>query len=129
MALPNLDAAAVISAKPGSEAIVEAALRALVGASRHDSGCISYDLFASDSTPGTSVTIEKWQSQEDLDVHMASSHIADVIAAAGDHFDGFPAIHTLLSIESGTLRSLGPDLARMGIAAAVQVSPDADARM
>ena len=97
--MPNLDVVAVISAKPGSEAIVEAALKALVGSSRHDPGCISYDLFASDSTPGTFVTIEKWQSQEDLDAHMASSHIADVVTAAGDHFDGFPAIHTLRAVE------------------------------
>jgi quinol monooxygenase YgiN len=93
--MANLDVVAVIAAKPGSEAIVENALRALVVASRGDQGCLSYDLFASDSTPGTFVTIEKWQSQEDIDVHMASSHIGDVIATAGDHFDGFPAIHTL----------------------------------
>jgi quinol monooxygenase YgiN len=98
--MPNLDVVAVISAKPGSEAIVEAAPKALVGASRHDSGCISYDPFASDSTPGTFVTIEKWQSQEDPDAHMASSHIAEVITAAGEHFDGFPAIHALRSLES-----------------------------
>lgn len=98
--MPNLDVVAVITAKPGSEAIVEEALKALVVASRGDHGCISYDLFASDSTPGTFVTIEKWQSREDLDAHMASSHIADVIAAAGDHFDGFPAIHTLRTLES-----------------------------
>jgi quinol monooxygenase YgiN len=97
--MPNLDVVAVITAKPGSEAIVEDALKALVLASRGDHGCISYDLFSSDSTPGTFVTIEKWQSREDLDAHMASSHIADVVTAAGDHFDGFPAIHTLRAVE------------------------------
>ncbi len=96
--MPNRDVVAVITAKPGSEAIVEKALRALVGASRGDHGCISYELFASDSTPGTFVTIEKWQSQEDVDAHMASPHIAEVITTAGDHFEGFPAIHTLRSL-------------------------------
>jgi quinol monooxygenase YgiN len=98
--MPNLDVVAVITAKPGSEAIVEQALKALVVASRADHGCLAYDLFASDSTPGTLITIEKWQSQEDIDAHMASPHIAQVIATAGDHFDGFPAIHTLRSLES-----------------------------
>jgi len=98
--MPNLDVVAMIAAKPGSEAIVEGALKALVVASRRDKGCISYDLFASESTPGTFVTIEKWESQEDIDAHMASSHIADVITTAGDHFDGFPAIHTLRPLES-----------------------------
>ncbi len=98
--MPNLNVVAVITAKPGGEAIVEEALKTLVVASRDDRGCLSYDLFASDSTPGTFVTIERWQSQEDLDAHMASSHIADVITVAGDHFDGFPAIHTLRPLES-----------------------------
>ena len=98
--MPNLDVVAMITAKPGSEGLVEEALRALVVASRGDNGCVSYDLYASDSTPGTFITIEKWKSQEDLDAHMASPHIADVIATAGDHFDGFPAIHTLRSLES-----------------------------
>ena len=98
--MAKLDVVAVIAAKPGSEAIVEEALKTLVVASRRDHGCLSYELFASDSTPGTFVTMEEWQSQEDLDAHMASSHIADVITAAGEHFDGFPAIHTLRSLES-----------------------------
>ena len=98
--MPNLDVVAVIAAKPGSEAIVEGALPALVGPSRSDHGCIAYDLFASESTPGTFVTVERWQSQEDLDAHMASSHLAEAITVAGDHFDGFPAIHTLRPLES-----------------------------
>jgi len=98
--MPNVDVVAVITAKSGSEAIVEQALKDLVTASRGDHGCLTYDLSASDSAPGTFITIEKWQSQEDLDAHMASPHIAQVIAAAGDHFDGFPAIHTLRSLVS-----------------------------
>jgi len=98
--MPNLNVVAILKAKPGSEAIVEDALRALVGPSRSDHGCISYELFASESTPGTFVTIETWQSKEDLDAHMASPHLADAITAAGDHFDGFPAIHPLRPLAS-----------------------------
>lgn len=93
--MPNLDVVAVITAKPGSESIVEEALQSLVGPSRRDHGCVSYDLYASESTPGTFVTIERWESQEDVDAHMASPHIAEVITVAGPHFEGFPAIHTL----------------------------------
>lgn len=98
--MPDIDVIAVIAAKPGSEATVEEALKVLVVASRGDQGCVSYDLFASDSTPGTFVTQEKWQSQADIDAHMASPHIAEVITTLGDHFDGFPAIHTLRSLET-----------------------------
>lgn len=98
--MPNLDVVAVITAKPGSEPTVEAALKALAGSSRKEQGCISYELFSSASVPATFVTIEKWQSQEDLDAHMASTHMADAITAAGDHFDGFPSIHTLRPLDS-----------------------------
>jgi quinol monooxygenase YgiN len=96
--MPNLDVVAVITAKSGSESIVEGALRDLATASKDDKGCVSYDLYVSDSAPGTFITIEKWASQEDIDAHMASPHIANVITVAGEHFDGFPAIHTLRSL-------------------------------
>jgi quinol monooxygenase YgiN len=46
------------------------------------------------------VTIEKWESQADLDAHMASPHIAEMITVAGDQLDGFPSIHTLRLVES-----------------------------
>jgi len=98
--MANLKVVAVVTAKSGSEAIVEAALRELAGASKNDHGCISYDLFASESAPGAFVTIEEWESQADLDAHMASPHIAEMITVAGDHLDGFPAIHTLRSLAS-----------------------------
>lgn len=98
--MPNLNVVALITAKPGSEVIVEGALQALVVASRGDNGCISYDLYASESTPGTFVTIEQWTAQADLDAHMASPHIAEFITTAGDHLEGFPVIHTLRSLES-----------------------------
>jgi quinol monooxygenase YgiN len=93
--MSNIDVVAVITSKPGSESIVEASLKDLAGASKGDKGCVSYELFASDSVPGAFVTVEKWESQADLDAHMASAHIAAMITAAGDHLDGFPSIHTL----------------------------------
>jgi quinol monooxygenase YgiN len=96
--MPSIDVVAVITAKSGSESIIEGALRTLASHSRNDHGCISYELFASETTPGTFVTIEKWESQEDIDAHMASPHMAEVITVAGDHFEGFPAIHNLRPI-------------------------------
>src|SRR6185437_6471056 len=77
--MPNLDVVAVITAKAGSEATVEGALRELAGASKGDQGCLAYDLYVSESAPGTFITIEKWESQEDIDAHMAGPHIAKVI--------------------------------------------------
>jgi quinol monooxygenase YgiN len=98
--MSTLNVVAVITAKSGSEEIVEGALRELVAASKGDQGCISYDLFSSESAPGAFVAIEGWESQADLDAHMASPHIAKMITVAGDHLDGLPAIHTLRPLES-----------------------------
>jgi quinol monooxygenase YgiN len=97
--MPNLPVVAVITVKPGSEQIVETALKALAAASRGDDGCVSYELFASASAPATFVTIEEWESQEDIDAHMASSHMVEAINAFGEYLDGFPAIHTLRPLE------------------------------
>jgi quinol monooxygenase YgiN len=97
-----LDVVAVITAKQGSDPLVEAALKELTAASRTDRGCLAYDLFVSASAPETFITIERWASQEDIDAHMASPHIAKVVTVAGEHFDGFPAIHTLRSLEDGS---------------------------
>ena len=98
--MPNLDVVAVITAKSGSEATLEGALRELAGASKGDQGCLAYDLYVSESSPGTFITIEKWESQEDIDAHMAGPHIAKLITVAGDHFEGIPAIHNLRALES-----------------------------
>ncbi len=96
--MPNLPVVAVITVKPGSEQIVASALQTLAAASRGDHGCVSYESFASASVPATFVTVEEWESQEDLDAHMASPHMVEAINAFGEHLDGFPAIHTLLPL-------------------------------
>jgi quinol monooxygenase YgiN len=93
--MPPLDVVAVITAKAGSESVVESALKELAVASKQDKGCLGYDLFVSAAAAGTFITVEKWESQEDIDAHMAGPHIAKVITVAGDHFEGLPAIHTL----------------------------------
>jgi quinol monooxygenase YgiN len=93
-----LDVVAVITAKSGSEAIVEAALKELAATSKGDQGCITYELFASDA-PGAFVTIERWESQADIDAHMASPHIMQMIRAAGAHLEG-STIHTLRPVGS-----------------------------
>ena len=93
--MPAIDVVAVLKAKAGSEELVRDALNALVGPTRAEEGCISYELFASVAEPGTFVTIERWRSQEDVDGHMQTAHIQEALVAAGDHLDGMPAIHPL----------------------------------
>lgn len=97
--MTTVDVVAVIKAKAGSEAIVQEGLKALAEPSRKEDGCLSYELFVSIAEPGTFVTVEAWTSQADLDAHMASPHLAEAIAASGEHFGEAPVIHVLRRVE------------------------------
>lgn len=86
---------ATIPAKAGSEDGIREALTTLATATRQEEGCLRYDLFESASAPGTFVTVEEWRSQEDLDSHMGSAHVAAAFVGAADHLAGDVAIHPL----------------------------------
>lgn len=96
--MSDLPVVAVIVAKPGSEGPVREALQSLVEPTRAESGCRSYELYESSSTPGTFVTIEAWGGPADLDQHMASEHIATALGATAEHLAAPPAIHPLTAL-------------------------------
>ena len=75
---------AVIAGKPGTGDQLEAALRELAAATHGEEGCILYSLQRGTAEPDTFVTVEKWRSQDDLDAHMASPHIAAALGVATD---------------------------------------------
>ena len=93
--MPDIDVVALITAKPGSEDAVREALSELVEPTRDEEGCINYHLTVSAADPTVFVTVERWRSQEDLDAHMRTPHIAAAFAAAGEHLAAPPAIHPL----------------------------------
>lgn len=93
--MTDLDVVAVLVAKPGSEQLMHQTLAGLVEPTLAEEGCISYQLFTSEADPSTFITIEKWRSQADLDLHMQTAHIQQALAEAGDHFGAAPAIHPL----------------------------------
>ncbi len=90
-----LNTVALITAKPGSEAVVKDALTVLLGHTRSEQGCVRYDLFESAAAPGTFVTVEEWSSQDALDAHLGSAHIAAALDTAKDALAAPPAIHPL----------------------------------
>jgi quinol monooxygenase YgiN len=96
--MSDLHVVAVITAKPGTEAEVRAAMEAIVAPTRAEDGCVSYFLHASAADPAVFVTVEAWKSQEDLAGHMQTEHIKGLIAAAGDKLAGPPQIHPLIPI-------------------------------
>ena len=96
--LADLNVVAVITAQPGSEAVLAAALTALVGPTRAEAGCLSYALYESGVDATTFVTIESWRSESDLDAHMQSPHVAQALRSAEAALAAAPAFHPLIPV-------------------------------
>ena len=95
----SIHVVAVITAKPGSEDAVRAGLQDLVGPTRDEDGCLSYDLSESSAAPGTFVTVEEWKDPSDLDAHMQTEHVQAALGTLGDALAAAPAIHPLTPID------------------------------
>lgn len=60
------------------EPLIEAATE-LVEFSLRDKGCIAYDLYASTTADDRLLIYETWQSEADLQAHMASEHFKRLV--------------------------------------------------
>jgi quinol monooxygenase YgiN len=94
----NLRVVATIPTDPGQAEAVRAGLRDLVAATQQEEGCVSYDCFESGAVPGTFVMVEEWASQEAMEAHMATPHIAEVFKVLGPALAGEVTIHPLQSL-------------------------------
>jgi quinol monooxygenase YgiN len=72
----KIDVVAHIHAAPGHEAVVREALESFVEPTRAEEGCLRYDLFQDITDPLKFTFIEEWTSEEALDMHSKSAHIA-----------------------------------------------------
>ena len=68
-------------------------LRDLVGPTRGEPGCLSYELFQDDDNPREFVTIEHWADQAAAEAHLATPHVAAAFAKAGELLAQAPVIH------------------------------------
>lgn len=93
--MAQLRVVAQLTTKPGSEETIREALAKLAAATQTHRGCVEFKLYESAMAPGTFVTVETWESQEDHDVHMQSKDIADALAASEGHVVGDIIIHPL----------------------------------
>jgi quinol monooxygenase YgiN len=72
-------------------------------ASRGEAGCVNYDFFRSISDPMSFVAVEEWDSQESLEVHLRTEHVARLIAAIPEHAAEPPVIQAHTVSASGPL--------------------------
>lgn len=82
---------ATLKAKPGLEEEMVQELRALVGPTHAEPGCIAYEMHRSQEDPGLVMFTESWASRPEWDAHMASPHLA----AFGARQDGLCESWTL----------------------------------
>jgi|SRR5947209_9503137 len=66
--------AVILRAKPGQEGLLEAELRALVGPTRREDGCITYDLHRSIDAPAAFFLHEVWATREHHRAHTKTPH-------------------------------------------------------
>jgi quinol monooxygenase YgiN len=93
--MSDLHVIATIPIQPDSADDARQALQTLVRATQAEEGCVSYELFESQGEPGLFFTVEAWRSQEDLDAHLGTEHVAAAFVAAGPLLVGEVAIHPL----------------------------------
>lgn len=60
--------------KEGQQLLLEAELRALVGPTRKEEGCLQYDLHRCADQPGTFLFHEVWESREHHTAHTRTQH-------------------------------------------------------
>ena len=93
---------AIIKVKEGSEAEAEQSLRkAIDGTHADDEGCLRYALHRSMLDPQQFVMIEKWASQEALDAHGKSPHLAGLMPLFTDLAAETPQLLVLEPMPAG----------------------------
>ena len=64
----------LLKSREGQEPLLEAELRALVGPTRREDGCITYDLHRGTDTPSSFLLHEVWESREAHRLHTQTPH-------------------------------------------------------
>ena len=64
----------ILRAREGQQTLLEAELRALVGPSRREQGCLTYNLHRAIDTPGAVLLHEVWASREAHTEHTHTPH-------------------------------------------------------
>lgn len=82
-----------ITARTGGDRQLRAVLQGLLGPSRQEAGCVSYELFQNEDDPLEFVTVEQWSDQAAADAHLATQHVATAITLASGLLAQAPLIH------------------------------------
>jgi len=90
--MPKIYVVAHLISKPETVAETRAALEAFVEPTRAEPGCITYELMLNNDDPTDLTFVEEWESNETLDAHLRSPHIAAFQAREADLLGSPPDI-------------------------------------
>ncbi len=82
--MPEIVVVGSIKARPGKEDETREALGGLLAPTHAEDGCILYSLHQGAADTTRFAFVERWESQEALDAHLGSDHIAAVLARADE---------------------------------------------
>lgn len=99
--MPELTVTVRARAKPGKEAELEKAWRAIIGPTHDELGCLKYVLHRAVDDPGLLISIERWASKEAIDQHMATPHVQALLSRVPDLVAGPPEIRLFEAIPEG----------------------------
>lgn len=66
---------ATLTIQPGSLPAILEAVAPCIEATRKEAGCISYDLFQSQTDENILTFVERWESQEAVEAHFQEPHL------------------------------------------------------
>jgi quinol monooxygenase YgiN len=92
---------ATITAKPGREADVQAALTETVPKVHQEDGCQLYSLHRSTTDPAVFVMVEKWASGAALAAHSKAPALAEMGGKLAGAVSGPPAVTVLRALPAG----------------------------
>jgi len=78
--------------QPGRESEMEAALQTAAATSRTEAGCLVYSVLRGTQEPDLFMTHERWRSEADFALHMASAHVQTLLQTIGPMFAAPPEI-------------------------------------
>jgi len=81
-------------AKAGQEEQLKGVLASLLAPTRREAGCLQYDLWQDTSDPTVLCIVERWESRETHQAHVAAPALHVTLASAGPFFDGPPQAGT-----------------------------------
>jgi quinol monooxygenase YgiN len=102
--MPEVVVVGSFTAQPGKEEEAAEAFQALVAPTHAESGCILYALHRGVDDPRRLAFVERWAAREDLDAHLQSDHVKEVLTRVEELFGDSADIVVYESLPGGEQR-------------------------